>query len=483
MKTLNRKDFSYPVRTERVLQFGEGNFLRCFVDWQLDILNEKTNLDAGVVVVRPIDTEFPPPLDTQDGLYTSLIRGFDENGALRKESRIISSINREISVYKQYKEFLELAGNPDLRFIFSNTTEAGIVFVDGDSFSDEPPSSYPAKLTRFLYERYTIFKGDHSKGFIIIPCELIDYNGRELKRIIKEYCSLWKLEEGFISWLDSANTFCSSLVDRIVTGHPKGDAETLEQEWGYHDNFITTGEYFHLFAIEGPAHVAEELHIKDSGLNIEIVEDLKPYKVRKVGILNGCHTALVPVAYLSGVELVRDAVENQLIKKYADKLINEEIIPNLGLPLDYAREFASSVLDRFKNPFINHEFLAISLNSMTKFKTRLLPQMLTHWERTGEVPRNIALALAGLICFYRGELNGKEYETRDNPEFLQMYEELWKDDVSSKEDALKIVNKVLSLKEHWGTDLSAMGNLADLTAEFVLNIRTQGMIKLLEQET
>jgi len=482
MKTLNRNDFPLPRRTERVLQFGEGNFLRCFVDWQLDILNEKTGLDAGVVVVRPIDADFPPPLDTQDGLYTSLIRGYDEEGNLKEESRLISCVNREISVYRQYGEFLKLAENPDLRFIFSNTTEAGIAFVEGDRFEDAPPSSYPAKLTRFLYERFRIFRGDLSRGFIIIPCELIDYNGRELRRIVGEYCRLWKLEEPFVTWLEEANTFCSSLVDRIVTGYPKNEASALEEKWGYRDGFITTGEYFHLFAIQGPPHVARELNLAEGGLNIRIVEDLKPYKVRKVGILNGCHTALVPLAYLSGVELVKDAVEDPLLNRYTDRLINEEIIPNLGLPLDYAREFASRVLDRFKNPFIRHEFLSISLNSMTKFRTRLLPQMLAHYESSGKVPPLISLALAALICFYRGEVNGKTYPVQDNPEFLEMYRRLWKTDLTAPEKALSLVREVLGLKEHWGADLSALEGLTERTAGLVYRIRKDGMRRVLEQE-
>ncbi len=468
-------------RPERILQFGEGNFLRCFIDWQVDILNEKKGLNAGVVVVRPIDTDFPPLLDTQDGLYTSIIRGYDEQGELKNEKRLISCITREIPVYKEYDKFLALAENPDLRFIVSNTTEAGIAYNPEDRYDDRPQSAYPAKLTRFLHERFKKFGGSSDSGFILIPCELIDYNGDALKEIVLKYADLWNLEEEFVSWIEKDNTFCSTLVDRIVTGYPRDEVEELTKELGYKDNFITTGEYFHLFVIQGPDFVGEELHLKGSGLNIKLVEDLKPYKQRKVGILNGCHTALVPVAYLCGIELVKDAVENPDLAAFIQKLLDNEIIPNLGMPVDYLKDYAETVLNRFRNPFINHQLLSISLNSMTKFKTRLLPQFMEYYKSNSSVPPLMSLSLAALICFYRGTLDGKEYPVNDDKPFLDLYKELWQKDPESLEDAMDIAGRILSLDDHWGVSLKSLDGLHQKVGEDILKIITNGMTKTLEE--
>ncbi|MBI9104451.1 MAG: tagaturonate reductase [Spirochaetales bacterium] len=484
MKKLNRKDFTFPERPVRVLQFGEGNFLRCFIDWQLDILNEKRGLDAGVVVVRPIDTDFPPSLNTQDGLYTSILRGFDEEGQFQDQRRLISAVNREISVYSEYEEFLSLASLPDLRFIVSNTTEAGIAFDEADRFEMAPPGTYPAKLTRFLFERYRLTKGDPDKGFILLPCELIDYNGEKLKEIVLKYASLWKLEEGFIIWLEEGNTFCSTLVDRIVTGHPGTDARGLIEELGYEDDFIATGEFFHLFVIQAPEAVAKELKLPCPGLNIRIVEDLKPYKVRKVGILNGCHTAMVPVAYLAGQDLVKDSVEDPRIGKFISRLIDEEIIPCLGLPEDYVKEFADSVIGRFRNPYVKHQLLSISLNSMTKFKTRLLPQFLNYQKTRGAVPPLISFALASLICFYRGERTKdgrvETYELKDDLCFLELYRELWQETPGDAAAAEKLVTSVLGQEDHWGTDLTKLDGFVSLTTGYVLDILQKGMEETLD---
>lgn len=474
---LNRTHHPKTLYTERVLQFGEGNFLRCFIDWQLDILNEEKGLDAGVVIVRPIDTDFPPSLNSQDGLYTTIIRGYDDQGTLHEDSRLIGSVTRELSVYRQFDQFLELAGNPDLEFIVSNTTEAGIAYDPKDSFTDAPPSTYPAKLCRLLYERYRRVEGDTSKGFILLPCELIDHNGRELERIVGEYASQWELGQGFQSWLEEANTFCSTLVDRIVTGYPAKEASRLEEQLGYQDSFITTSEYFHLFVIEGPAWLADRLRISGSGLDIRIVEDLMPYKQRKVGILNGAHTALVPVAYQCGIDLVRDAVADPLLERFLDSLIEDEIIPSLPLDPEYAREFASSVIARFKNPYIDHRLLDISLNSMTKFKTRLLPQLLRAVERTLTVPPLMAFSLAALIHFYRGERKEGVYELKDDPRFLELFRGLYADGSSEEQ----LTDAVLRLSDHWGRDLRELAGLAETVTAHLRAIRAQGMREALEE--
>lgn len=467
---------AHPLRPEKILQIGEGNFLRCFIDWQVDILNEKCGLDAGIVVARPIDSEFPPSLNTQGGVFTTILRGYDENDTLRDEKRLITSVNREIAIYREYDQFLGLAANPDLRFIVSNTTEAGIAINAGDRFDDRPPGEYPAKLTRFLYERYTVFNGAENKGFILLPCELLDYNGDELKKCVLKYIDLWQLGDGFRHWVEQANTFCSTLVDRIVTGYPKDDAEKIEEELGYRDAFLVTGEYFHLFVIQAPKHVAEELRLAGADLNIEVVDDLGPYKNRKVGILNGCHTALVPIAYLCNIDLVKDAVSEPILARFIEKLLDEEIIPNLGMPEDYLKEYAASVVGRFKNPFIQHRLLDISLNSMSKFKTRLLPQFLKYYEKNGEVPPLMSLSLAALICFYRGERDGGEYPLKDDKKFLDLFAELWgAGRPMETRRAETIAETVLGLADHWGVDLSELDGLVEKTAADILAISGQGM--------
>jgi tagaturonate reductase len=483
MKQLNRELIQGDRHPERILQIGEGNFLRCFIGWQIDILNEVKALDAGIVVARPIDTEFPPSLNTQEGLYTTLLRGYDDQGELRNEKRVISAVTREISIYREYEKFLEIARNPAIRFIVSNTTEAGIAYNEKDGFDDRPPGEYPAKLTRFLYERFCACEGALDGGFILIPCELIDYNGEELKRIVLQYIESWQLSQAFRAWVIKANTFCSTLVDRIVTGYPKADAEALTEALGYVDQFMVTGEFFHLFVIQAPEHVKAELKLAGSGLNVEVVEDLKTYKDRKVGILNGCHTALVPIAHLCGLELVKDAVSQPLLARFLTELLEKEIIPYLGMPVDYLRDYASSVVGRFKNPYIDHRLLDIALNSMTKFKTRLLPQFLQYYETNQTVAPLISLALAALIRFYKGELHDQTYPLKDDGQFLELYRELWADDAASSlslERARTISRRVLELDTHWGVALLSQDGLLEKVAADLVSICTEGMEKTLE---
>ncbi len=484
MHQLNRQNTSLSQYPERVLQFGEGNFLRCFIDWQIDILNEKNGLNAGVVIVRPIDTDQPPSLNTQDGLYTTLLRGYDEDNQLRNEKRVISSVCREISVYREFDAFLQVAHNPELRFIVSNTTEAGIAYNDQDRFEDAPPASYPAKLTRFLFERFKAFDGSSDKGLILLPCELIDYNGEKLREIILKYIAHWGMSDAFKTWVLKANTFCSTLVDRIVTGYPRDEVAQLEQELGYHDNFMVTGEFFHLFIIQAPAWVGEELKLKGSGLNIEIVDDLMPYKQRKVGILNGCHTAMTPIAHLCDIAFVKDATSDPQLETYLNRLLAEEIIPSLPLPVEELKSFADSVIGRFKNPFIKHKLLDISLNSMTKFKTRLLPQLLKSAQDKGAAPPLLSLALAALICFYRGELNSQSYPLKDDQPFLDLFAELWGRAGMGPVDsatAAEISRRVLSLDDHWGASLLAVNGLQQEVARQIVNITGKGMRETLKE--
>ncbi|WP_247182381.1 tagaturonate reductase [Klebsiella pneumoniae] len=461
MKTLNRRDFPGAQYPDRIIQFGEGNFLRAFVDWQIDLLNEHTDLNAGIVVVRPIATDFPPSLNTQDGLYTTIIRGLNEQGEAVSDARLIRSVNREISAYADFDAFLRLAHNPEMRFVFSNTTEAGISYHAGDRFDDAPPVSYPAKLTRLLFERYQHFAGAADKGWVIIPCELIDYNGEALQALVLRYASEWELPQAFITWLTSANTFCSTLVDRIVTG--------------YKDAFLDTAEHFYLFVIQGPASLEAELRLDKLPLNVRIVDDIKPYKERKVAILNGAHTALVPVAFLAGIDTVGEAMNDAEICAFVEKAIYDEIIPVLDLPRDELVSFASAVTGRFRNPYIKHQLLSIALNGMTKYRTRILPQLLAGQKAHGALPPRLTFALAALIAFYRGERDGESYPVQDDADWISRYQTLWARHRDGQMSTRELVTAVLSVADHWQQDLSQPPGLVELVTADLDAILTCGM--------
>ncbi|CNJ79752.1 altronate oxidoreductase [Yersinia aldovae] len=475
MQTLNRRDFPGRSHPDKIIQFGEGNFLRAFVDWQIDLLNEHTDLNAGIVVIRPIDSDFPPSLSTQDGLYTAVIRGLNEQGEAVRESRLIRSVNREINIYHQFDEYLALARDPNIRFMFSNTTEAGIAWNEADQFSDAPPSSFPAKLTRLLFERFEHFDGAADKGWVLLPCELIDYNGEALRELVLRYASQWQLPAAFTQWLTENNTFCSTLVDRIVTGYPRDEVTALQTELGYQDSFLDTAEYFYLFVIQGPKSLAQELRLDQLDLNIRIVDDIKPYKERKVAILNGAHTALVPVAYLAGLDTVGQTMDDAQISRFVEKTITEEIVPVLDLPEDELLSFSQAVLSRFRNPFIQHQLLSISLNGMTKFRTRILPQLLTYQQQQGKLPPRLTFALAALIAFYRGERDGQTYPLQDDAHWLERYSTLWNGVKHGDSTLAELVNSVLSDRDHWGQDLTAVPQLAAQVTEQLQTILDRGM--------
>ncbi|MFM2484766.1 tagaturonate reductase [Celerinatantimonas yamalensis] len=479
MKQLNRQDFPGASYPDKIIQFGEGNFLRAFVDWQIDKLNELTSLNAGVVIVRPIDTDFPPSLSTQDGLYTTLIRGLNEQGTAVRQPRLIRSVNRELNCYQQFDDVLALAHNSDIQMLFSNTTEAGISYHKGDKLTDNPPLSYPAKLTRLLFERFTHFNGASDKGWVILPCELIDHNGDQLHELVQRYAREWQLPEAFVAWINDANTFCSTLVDRIVTGFPRDEHSALQEEFGYQDQFVDTAEYFYLFVIEGPTWLKERLCLNElpaeQALNIKIVDDIQPYKDRKVAILNGAHTSLVPVAYLAGIDTVGETMADEQLYQFVHGAIFEEIIPTLNLPQDELESFASDVLSRFKNPYIKHQLLSISLNSMTKYRTRILPQLLRYQQQHQQLPSRLTFALAALIAFYRGERDGQTIPLSDDEKWLTLFADLWGQVSAGSLSLSQLVDAVLKDAEHWEQDLTQVPGLVAQVSEYLQQITTVGV--------
>lgn len=475
MLTLNRHDFPGRHHPDKIIQFGEGNFLRAFVDWQIDLLNEHTDLDAGIVIVRPINSDFPPSLNTQDGLYTTIIRGLDEQGEKVSEARIIRSVNREINLYEDFEHYLALAHDENIRWVFSNTTEAGISYLAEDNFSDAPPASYPAKLTRLMYERFLHFSGAADKGWVLLPCELIDYNGEALQELVLRYAEQWQLGDAFSQWLVQHNTFCSTLVDRIVTGYPRDEATTLETQLGYHDAFLATAEHFYLFVIQGPQSLAQTLKLDKYPLNIRIVDDIKPYKERKVAILNGAHTALVPIAYLAGLNTVGEAMADQQISQFVAQLMSEEIIPVLDLPRNELQTFTQAVQSRFRNPFIQHQLLSIALNSMTKFRTRILPQLLTSQQVNGALPPRLTFAFAALLMFYRGKRGNEDFPLQDDEYWLACFASLWRDVDAGLLPIQDLVQQVLADNHHWGQDLNQTPQLADQVTEQLQTIQRIGI--------
>lgn len=462
---------------ERVLQFGEGNFLRAFADYFIDVANEKSGFNTKVVVAQPIAQGLAHLLNEQEGLYTTYLRGYKDGNKVN-EKRVCSCISRAINPYEDYAALLEIAHNPQLRYIISNTTEAGIVFDAACGFEDAPPASFPAKLTRFLYERFTS-KTAGDKGLVVLSCELIDNNGGELKRCVEEYIRLWKLEAGFAQWVEANVLFCNTLVDRIVTGYPAAEAAALNAENGYEDKLLVAAEVFGLWVIEGPESLGQELPFAKAGLPVIVVPDHTPYKQRKVRILNGAHTSLVLAAYLSGKDIVRDCMEDAVTRGFMEHTIYQEIIPTLTLPKAELEEFAASVTDRFANPFIDHSLLAISLNSVAKWKARLLPSLQGYVEKNAALPANITFSLAALIAFYSGvrmengamvALRGtQEYTVKDDEWVLEAFLAL-KDSTPAQKAAA-----ICGDTRMWGEDLCSIPGLENAVAGYLEMIRSKGM--------
>lgn len=475
---LNKKLYtSTQDRPVRIIQFGEGNFLRCFVDWMVGRMNKESNFNSSVVVVQPLDRGNIESLNKQDGLYTVYLKGI-QNGEAIIQKEVVDVIKNCINPYSDYEEYLKLAEIETLRFIVSNTTEAGIEFSERDNFNDSPPKTYPAKLTTLLFRRYKKFHGDKSNGLIIMPCELIDNNSTQLKEAVLKYAKCWKLEIGFLSWLEEANVFANTLVDRIVPGFPKDTAQECFKELGYIDNCMVHGEIFHLWVIEDKNKlIQKEIPAEKAKLNILFASDITAYKKRKVAILNGSHTAMTAVSFLSGIDTVRETVEHPVFGNFVKDIIYDEIIPTINLPKNELVDFAENTLNRFKNPFIKHLLFDISLNSTTKYKTRNLPAVLTYIElNNGRLPKKLLFALAALIAFYRGKRDsGETYQPNDTPEFIKMYAKLWGAYSGDKKGIVSIVKSVLGMKDHWETDLNSIAGLPELVSEYLYDIVTKGI--------
>ena len=469
MNVLNRNTVQADSYTERILQFGEGNFLRAFANWMIHEMNLQANFDAGTVVIQPIANGLIKTLNDQDGLYTLYMNGI-KNGEVLSERKVIDCIQRGINPYEDYDAYLANAENPNLRFVISNTTEAGISYNPEDNLEDAPQASFPGKLTALLYKRFHFFNGASEKGLIVIPCELIDRNGDNLKKIVLQYATDWNLGKGFVSWINNDNIFCNTLVDRIVPGYPRDKIDTITKELGYIDNLVVEGEQFHLWVIEAPELLKNEIPAKTCGLNIVFTNNMEPYRTRKVRILNGAHTSLVPVSYLYGIDKVRESLEDQVVGKFIQNAIFKEICPTLDLPEQELKQFSNAVLERFRNPYLEHDLISISLNSISKYKTRVLPSVLEYIKRENALPKRLLFSLAALIAFYRGDRNGVNIPIKDDQSVLDFFAAQW-----VTFDVKDIAKATLQNVDFWGQDLTQFNGLLEEVTTSLNAITKHGM--------
>lgn len=484
MKKINEV-YHRSQRPIRVIQFGEGNFLRGFVDYMIDIANEKGIFDAGVAIVKPIEFGDLKRFHDQDNLYTVILRGRVE-GKPYVEKRVVTSVQKAVDTYGEYDAFMALARLDTLQFVVSNTTEAGIVYDETDQFESKPPKTYPGKLTKFLYERFQAFQGAADKGLILLPVELIEDNGKKLRECVLKLADLWKLGADFKKWVEDDNIFCSTLVDRIITGYPRAEAGKICEELGYEDNLLDTGEPFSLWVIESEKDISAKFPLDKAGLHVVFTKNQRPYRERKVRILNGAHTSTVLAGYLMGKDIVRDCMHDPLIRKLMETIVFEEIVPTVKLPHQEAVDFANAVFERFDNPFVDHALLSISLNSVSKWKARILPTFRDNYAKTGKPPKYLTFSLAALMAFYTsdqlekgaliGDRNGQPYEIHDDQSVLEFFAAN-----SKSKPVAEFVKLFLSNSAFWGEDLTkTYDGFAGLVTEDLEAIRKDGMTKTVE---
>ena len=474
---------AHPVK---VLQFGEGNFLRAFVDYFIDIANEKGVFDGSVVLVKPIEMgKLFPAFKEQDYRYTVMLRGLVD-GEKVEQSRIITSVSDAVDAYSEYDKYASYAKCETLRFIVSNTTEAGIVLDETDKFELCPPKSYPGKLCKFLYERAVAFDYAEDKGLIVLPVELIDDNGIHLHEDVVALAKMWKLGDRFLQWLESACVFTSTLVDRIVTGYPRGEDKAIWDKLGYVDNLIDTAEPFGLWVIESAKDISKEMPLPSIGLPVIFTDNQKPYKQRKVRILNGAHTSFVPAAFQCGHDIVLQAMDDPTILTFMQKTLYDEVIPTLTLDKADLMAFAEAVTGRFKNPFIRHALLSICLNSVSKWRARCMPSLLIYVEKTGKLPEHLTFSLASLMALYHGGKlvdgklecvrNGQPYQLQDDAAVLEFFVK------ANEMTAEEAVSSFIGNESFFGPDLKKVPRLAESVTASYKEILARGMRPVLEEK-
>jgi tagaturonate reductase len=469
---------------ERVLQFGTGVLLRGLPDYFIDKANCQGIFNGRIVVVKSTSQGDSGAFDRQDGLYTLCVRGL-QNGQRIEENIINSSISRVLSATEEWQQVLECAHNRHLQVIISNTTEVGIQLVN-DDIRHHPPKSFPGKLLAFLYERFKAFEGSEKSGFVIVPTELIPDNGKKLESIVLELAHLNGLEDEFIEWLESANSFCSSLVDRIVPGKPDATMqEELSAQLGYKDDLLTMSEVYRLWAIEGDDQVRNILSFAQADEGVVIAPDIDIYRELKLRLLNGTHTLSCGLAFLAGFDTVKQAMDDVNVSGFISELMQHEIAPAIPYPVEpaVAQDFSAKVLDRFRNPQIRHQWISITLNYSSKMKTRCIPVLERHYEQTDAVPELFVLGFAAYLYFmkaitkkddrYYGEFNGKEYPIQDDQ--AEVFYRRW-----AGLTPMALVTETLRDTAYWGTDLHALPGLKQAVVDKLNLIMNQGMKETIE---
>lgn len=470
MKPLNKRFAPKSTMPEKVIQFGDGNFLRAFVDWIIWHMDQSTNFNGSVVVVQPLEKGMADRLNAQDCLYHVNLQGEEKGKSVNIFERV-DVISRALNPYTQNAAFMSLADQPEIRFVVSNTSEAGIAFDPSCKLDDAPASSYPGKLVQLLYRRWNTFKGDPSRGLLIFPCELVTSNGHVLRDCIIKYMDQWKLPKDFKEWFNSSCGVYSTLVDRIVAGFPEKDKAQTWEQIGYCDELVVRAETFHLWVIEAPREVAREFPADRAGLRVLFVPSEEPYHQRKVALLNGPHTLLSPVAFLSGIDIVRDACNDEVISKYIHKVQFDELMQTLDLPVEQLKKFADEVLERFSNPFVDHRLTYIMRDSFPKFRARCLPGLKTYLERIGTLPKGIVFGLAAIIVYYKGgkRVDGVVIEPQDSPDIVDMLGQLW-----STGNIQEVTDGVLGAKSIWNEDLNKIPGLNEAVKQDIEIIASMG---------
>lgn len=471
-QTLKRTSASPPLpSTTKFMLFGGGNFIRAFAGWMIDRLNQETPFEGGMMIVKPTPGRDYSALRAQDGLYHVVLNGL-QDGQVIDESYLISTVTQIVHVYDEWNTFLGSAQNADLKYIISNTTESGITFLDQDQVTDAPPSSFPAKMCLWLKQRFDHFKGEASAGVVFLPCELSADNGSSLRACILKYIELWQLGAEFESWVKNSCTFCNTLVDRIVTGYPSQNETEFHEKLGCVDQLIAVGEPYHSWVIEGASALAKALPFHEIDLNVKWVDDLTKYREQKVKILNGAHTSMVPTGHLAGIISVKEAIDHPELGAFIQELLQEEVWPTLAFERADLEDFTAKTMDRFRNPFLFHKLLDIALNSISKFRARLLPSLLEYYELKGACPPRITFALSSLLLMYRGEWDGNSIPLRDAPEVLSFCRSLWEEN----DDHREVIENFLAKEEYWGHDLNQLTGFADLMLHFVQAIQQDGLL-------
>jgi len=481
--------FELPVK---LIQFGEGRFIRAFLDYFIEIANHNSLFNGRAIVIQPQKTANTAMINAQDGLFTLCARGL-RNGVRQQEYTIVSAIKEALAAKTDWLKILKVAELPSIEFIVSNTTEAGIAYDPADSIERTPPTSFPGKLLSFLYHRYRFFEGAPIKGLTVLPLELVENNATLLRGIVLKLAKTWNLEDNFIQWLEKANSFYNSIVDRIVTGYPQEEElKEFQQLLGYKDKLFNIAELYHSWIIEADTSLQTKIPFDKAGLNVQFVPDITNYFIRKVRILNGAHTSMTPIAYLSGENFVKNAIENANIQVFIQNMLIKEVIPFINLPYDELLAYRDIIIQRFHNPFIQHQLTSIALYSTSKMRLRVLPSIIAYYDRFQTAPKFLSFAFAAFLMFMRirehadskwfGQRGSERYQYDDNLEAIQIFYDAWTSfNPSKKEDLHQLVSSICQNSTLWNTDLTQLPEFVSIVVKYIDQILKLGMASALQR--